>query len=102
MIKYLKQEGYKFVDGKDDLNHGEFYLENITYEKDLDLSVLGHISISRSEVYVLFLKELDGELFNTKLENIFNNSGVFGDVSANAEKQENGYNITIIFEIKGE
>ena len=106
MKKYIANAGYTFRANYDDLTNKQFALVGITYEQSNN-SVLRNIILDRIEEYNLFLKDIDAVAFKSKLETIIN-SAVSGGVNisefANIEvvKVENGYNVTMIFTIKGE
>lgn len=106
MIKYLKKVGFKETKNKDDMTDKEFYLQNVFYENDTELTTFNNIKVQRVETYILFYKSFDPSIFNTKLEDILNSAlddgiGVYQGVTVESERVENGYNITMNFTIKG-
>lgn len=106
MIKYFRKAGYKEAKNKNDLVNLEFFLENISFIKSEERSTFSDIKMDRVETYILFLKTFDGSAFNAKLESIINNAlqdgiKIYNEITAEAERQENGYLITISIIIKG-
>jgi len=105
MKKYLIAQGYLFKEGYDDMTHKQFTLKSVQYENS-ETSTLGNMRLDRLETYDLFLKTLDPSTFKTSLESIINAAlsdgvNVSIDNSIDAEKVENGYNITLAFVIQG-
>lgn len=105
MKKHIANAGYKFKSDYNDMTDKEFYLSEALYE-DSEHSLMGGLKFNMQETYVLFLKSFDASAFRSKLESILNNANSGGLCAAlgnsvTAERQENGYMITMNFTIKG-
>ncbi len=105
MKSYIKKAGYKFVADYNDLLDKQFTLSNVSYDQSSS-SVLSYIVLDRVETYNLFLKDLDIVLLKTKLESIINSAlsdgiNISEFASIEADKVENGYEITLQFTLRG-
>lgn len=105
MKKYIKDAGYNFRENYDDLIDKQFALDSVTYEQS-ENSVLGNIILDRTEVYMLFLKDIDTLLFKSKLETMINSAMAAGiNISElpaiDVVNVENGYEVTLTFTIRG-
>ena len=105
MKKYITKKGFKYKDDANDMIHKQFYMSSVVYENS-ETSVLNGKILDRVETYILFLKDIDTAQFKTTLESIINTALADGiNVSlANtilAERQENGYLVTMEFLIQG-
>ena len=105
MKTYIKKAGYKFVADYNDLIDKQFTLLSVVYDQSAS-SVLKDIVLDRVETYKLFLKDLDIVLLKTKLESIINTALTAGIniseyAAIEADKVENGYEITLQFTIRG-
>lgn len=105
MKKYIIAQGYKFKGDYDDMTDKQFTLTNAAYE-DSDNSTLGNLVLDMQETYVLFLKTFEPTTFKLKLQKIINAANTDGLCATlgnaiNAERQENGYMITMNFIIRG-
>lgn len=104
MKKYIAGQGYKFKDDYNDMTDKQFFLENVIYG-DSEQSTFGSLVQDRQETYVLFLKHFEPNTFLVKLQNMLNNA-LNGGLSValgnavEAERQENGYLITMNFTIR--
>ena len=103
MKKYLKAAGWKESKNNDVLDK-QFYLQDITYEQG-EYSSLGNVVTDRTESYILFLKNFDIDSFQTKIESILNSAlndgvGIVEAPSVIAEREENGYQLTLTFTIR--
>ena len=106
MKKYIAAKGYKFKGDYDDMTDKQFTLINAAYE-DSESSTMGNLVLDKQETYVLFLKTFDEITFKTKLQGIINAANADGLCATlgnaiNAERQENGYMITMNFIIRGD
>ena len=106
MKKYILAQGYKFKGDYNDMNDKQFYLANVDYA-DGEHSTMGGLVLDMQETYVLFLKTFDALIFRTTLEAIINAANTDGLCATlgnaiSAERQENGYMITMNFIIKRE
>lgn len=105
MKKYIQDAGFKFVSNYDDMLNKQFSLVGVTYLDGIE-TTLNAYKLDRVEVYVLFLKDFDAIDFKTKLESIIssaisNSINVASDSSFTVDNVENGYNVTMEFNIKG-
>ena len=105
MKKYIIENGYKFKGDYNDMVDKQFTLISAAYE-DGESSTLGGLVLDMQETYVLFLKTFNVSSFKGKLESIINaanNDGLCVTLgnSINAERQENGYMITMNFITRG-
>lgn len=105
MKKYLSAAGYKYIADQDDMTNKQFTLVSTEYLQS-EQTVLGNVVMDRVENYELFLKDFDPATFKTKLEGIINSAFsdkvfVGNESTFNVEQVENGYNITLTFNIKG-
>jgi len=106
MKKYISDAGFSFRANYDDLINKQFALESVSYDQS-ESSVLGNIILDRTEVYSLFLKDINTVLFKTKLETIINNAiadgvNVTDFATIDVIKVENGFEVTLNFTIKGD
>jgi hypothetical protein len=106
MKKYINAAGYSFTKQYNDLTNKQYALESVTYG-DSENTTFSNIVLDRVEVYKLFLKEIDPDTFGTKLETILasalsDNVNVATGNNISVENVENGYLITLQFEIKGQ
>ena len=104
MKRYLGNAGWK-LSNKDELQDKQFYLMSVSYSTS-ERSTLNHFVLDREETYKVFLKDLDPKAVKSKLESIVSDAlekgvDVFSDFSFDAERVENGYEIILIFNIKG-
>jgi len=105
MKKYILAQGYKFKGSYNDMTHKEFYLVGVVYGNS-DTSTMGGFKLDREETYGLFLKDIDVESFKTTLETIIDSAledGVGASLahSITVENVENGYNVTMSYNIQG-
>lgn len=106
MIKYITARGYKLKESYNDMTHKQFFLEGIVYENSVT-STMGGFKLDRTETYILFLKDIDAELFKATLESIIHNAqvdkvNVSLANSITVENVENGYNVTMSYYIQGD
>lgn len=104
MKKYFKSSGWKESKNNDVLDK-EFYLEEVNFEQSLE-TTFNNVILDRTETYSLFLKTFDSQTFKTKIEGIINSAlsdgvNIVENPSINALREENGYRLTLIFNIKG-
>lgn len=104
MKKYFKSSGWKESKSNDVLDK-EFYLEEVNFEQSLETR-FNNVILDRTETYSLFLKTFDSQTFKTKIEGIINSAlsdgvNIVENPSINALREENGYRLTLIFNIKG-
>lgn len=104
MKKYLISQGYSFKPDYDDMLNKQFTLSSVSFNTS-EQSTFGNVVLDRSEIYSLFLKELEPSDFKTKIENAMQSALAANvnciDTNISVENVENGYNITIEFMIKG-
>lgn len=106
MKKYIATQGYKFKGDYDDMADKQFFLSNGAYV-DSENSTMGNLVLDKQETYVLFLKNFDISSFKITLQNIINAANSDGLCATlgnaiEAERQENGYMITMNFITRGE
>jgi hypothetical protein len=105
MKKYLQDAGYKFIAHYDDLTDKQFSLDAVTFS-DSEQKTFNNMVLDRVEVYSLFLKAFEAVAFSTKIETALGSAisdgvNVSDGTDITVENVENGYNITLSFEIKG-
>jgi hypothetical protein len=100
MIAYLKGLGFKYT-VKDTLNGKEFRLVEESVAISEELTTLGNTVTESTKVYELFLPTSGYSV--AKIEGIVSGSNNNGDIivsaTADVEKQERGYLITLTFVI---
>ena len=105
MIKYIKNQGYNYVDNYDDLTPKQFTLESASMN-DSERSTFGNSKLDRIETYKIFAKNIDLSVFQTQVTTMLNSAindgiNVSTGTSVDVENVENGYNITLQFNIRG-
>ena len=100
MIPYLKGLGFRYTE-KDTLNGNEFRLVEESVAISEELTTLGNTVTESTKVYELFLPTRGYSV--AKIEGIVSGSNNNGDIivsaTADVEKQERGYLITLTFVI---
>ena len=104
MKKYLQESGYHFKKAYNDLTDKQFTLTGVVYA-DGEAKTLNNMILDRVEVYTLFLKDFDAELFGAKIETalasaISDGVNVSDGTAIEVENVENGYDITLTFNIR--
>ena len=105
MIKYIKSQGYNYVDNYNDITPKQFTLESASMN-DSEYSAFGNSKLDRIETYRLFVKNIDLAVFQGQVTNILNSAisdgiNVSTGTTVDVENVENGYNITLQFNIRG-
>lgn len=98
MIAYLQGLKYKYTD-KDTLNDREFTLVSESSSVNYELTTLGNTVTQTTQVFDLFMAT---KFFTiAKVQGILNGANDNGDIildaTADVEKQERGYLITLTF-----
>lgn len=105
MIKYIKSQGYQYVDNYDDLTPKQFTLDSASMN-DSEFSTFGNSKLDRVETYRIFVKHIDLAVFQGQVADMLNSAisdgiNVSSGTTAEVENVENGYNITLQFNIRG-
>jgi len=106
MKKYLKAAGYEFKKDYNDLTNKQFSLVSVLYG-DGEGKTFNNMVLDRVEVYNLFLRDFDADLFGTKMETtiasaISNKVDVSDNTTITVDNVENGYNIVLTFNIRSQ
>jgi len=100
MKKYLQDKGFKYTD-KNDLKHNEFSLLSETETINEELSVLGNVRFETIQTWELYipLSLYSKEWVDTRFSDILEQNVSAFDFEA--IKDEQGYDITLTFTIRG-
>lgn len=95
MISYIKGFGFKeSTNDVDDLRDNQFALQSETKEDGGQLSTMGYSGVVHTSTYLLKVKQLNTTKLDNMVLGVQDLDGVY-TLNYDAEKQENGYLITI-------